>query len=93
MGAPHTAATVHAHSGCEVWQQDFLKLDLPRGRFDGVVANAAVFHVPSQELPRVLRELHASLKPGGGWRAVQFEPALPQRGRLGPRALLRVSQS
>ena len=33
--------------------------------FDGVFANAALFHVPSQELPRVLLELHASLKPGG----------------------------
>ena len=54
-----------AHSGCEVWQQDFLKLDLPGDRFDGVFANAALFHVPGQELPRVLRELHASLKPGG----------------------------
>jgi hypothetical protein len=30
-----------------------------------VFANAVLFHVPSQELPRVLRELHASLKPGG----------------------------
>src|SRR5258708_27623639 len=64
-GAPHSAAMARAHSGCEVWQEDFLKLDLPRGRFDGVFANAALFHVPSQELPRVLRELHASLKPGG----------------------------
>src|SRR5262249_35959034 len=27
--------------------------------------NAALFHVPSQELPRVLLELKASLKPGG----------------------------
>ena len=34
-------------------------------RFDGVFANAALFHVPSQELPRVLLELHATLKPGG----------------------------
>jgi SAM-dependent methyltransferase len=53
------------HSGCEVWQQDFLKLDLPPGRFDGVYANASLFHVPTQELPRVLGELHATLKPGG----------------------------
>jgi SAM-dependent methyltransferase len=30
-----------------------------------VFANAALFHVPSQELPRVLRELAATLKPGG----------------------------
>jgi SAM-dependent methyltransferase len=54
-----------AHSGCEVWQQDFLALDLPPACFDGVFANAALFHVPSQELPRVLRELHTSLKPRG----------------------------
>src|ERR1700732_1630110 len=64
-GAAHFAAMARAHSGCEVWYQDFLKLDLPADRFDGVFANAALFHVPRQELPRVLRELHASLKPGG----------------------------
>jgi SAM-dependent methyltransferase len=64
-GAAHFAAMARAHSGCEVWQQDFLKLDLPDTYFDGVFANAALFHVPSQELPRVLLELHASLKPGG----------------------------
>jgi len=52
-------------SGCEVWQQDFLQLDLPASRFDGVFANASLFHVPAQELPRVLRELHAALKPRG----------------------------
>ena len=54
-----------ADSGCEVLRQDFLALDLPAGRFDGVFANASLFHVPSQELPRVLRELHAALKPRG----------------------------
>ena len=64
-GAARFAAMARAHSGCEVWQQHFLKLDLPEDHFDGVFANAALFHVPSQELPRVLLELHASLKPGG----------------------------
>ena len=64
-GAMRFAAMARAHSGCEVWQQDFLKLDLPDNHFDGVFANAALFHVPSQELPRVLLELHATLKPGG----------------------------
>jgi SAM-dependent methyltransferase len=54
-----------AHSGCEVWQQDFLSLDLPDAHFDGVFANASLFHVPRQELPRVLRQLQATLKPGG----------------------------
>ena len=64
-GSGRLAAMARAHSGCEVWQQDFLKLDLPDSRFDGVFANAALFHVPGQELPRVLRELHTTLKPGG----------------------------
>ena len=64
-GSARFAAMAREHSGCEVWQQDFLKLDLPPGRFDGVFANAALFHVPSQELPRVLRELNATLKPRG----------------------------
>lgn len=52
-------------SGCEAWQQDFLALDLPPERFDGVFANASLFHIPRQELLRVLQQLHASLKPGG----------------------------
>jgi SAM-dependent methyltransferase len=64
-GAAEFAAMARAESGCEVWQQDFLKLDLPGERFDGIFANASLFHVPSQELPRVLRQLHAALKAGG----------------------------
>lgn len=64
-GAARFAEMARAWSGCEVWQQDFLRLDLPAGRFDGVFANASLFHVPAQELPRVLRELHATLKPRG----------------------------
>jgi len=64
-GSERFAEMARAESGCEVWQQDFLELDLPDARFDGVFANAALFHVPSQELPRVLRQLHATLKDGG----------------------------
>ena len=64
-GAAEFATVARAETGCEVWQQDFLKLDLPGEYFDGIFANASLFHVPSQELPRVLRELHASLKPAG----------------------------
>jgi len=64
-GAARFAAMARAYSGCEVLQQNFLQLSLPDGRFDGVFANAALFHVPSQELPRVLKELRATLKPGG----------------------------
>jgi SAM-dependent methyltransferase len=64
-GAPSAAALARAHSGCEVLEQSFLKLDLPPLRFDGVFANAVLFHVPSQVLPQVLRQLHACLRPRG----------------------------
>lgn len=63
-GSKCFAAMARDYSRCEVWQQDFLKLDLPTKHFDGVFANASLFHVPSQALPRILRELHMTLKPG-----------------------------
>ena len=64
-GAERFVDMARRESDCEVWQQSFLRLDLPQGRFDGVFANASLFHVPRKALPRVLRQLHATLKPGG----------------------------
>jgi SAM-dependent methyltransferase len=64
-GSPALAAMAREHSGCEVWEQDFLALRLPAAHFDGIFANASLFHVPRTELPRVLGELHATLKPDG----------------------------
>ena len=64
-GSERFAEMARADTGCEVWQQNFLELDLPAERFDGIFANAVLFHVPKQELPRVLAQLHATLKPGG----------------------------
>ena len=64
-GAASFAAMARADTGCEVWHQDFLRLNLPDKHFDGIFANASLFHVPSQELPRVLQQLHAALKPAG----------------------------
>jgi SAM-dependent methyltransferase len=64
-GVPEFAAMARQWSGCDVWQQDFLALALPPNRFDGVFANASLFHVPTQELPRVLGELRDALKPRG----------------------------
>ncbi|MEM6989347.1 MAG: class I SAM-dependent methyltransferase [Myxococcota bacterium] len=52
-------------SGCDVLHQDMLALNLPPASFDGVFANASLFHVPSQELPRVLTELREALRPRG----------------------------
>ena len=64
-GVAAFAAMAREQSGCEVWEQDFTRLSLPDAHFDGIFANASLFHVPSQELPRVLGELRATLKPGG----------------------------
>jgi SAM-dependent methyltransferase len=64
-GSRQFIAMARAHSGCEVLHQDFLAMQLPESRFDGIFANASLFHVPSQELPRVLLELHQTLKPRG----------------------------
>jgi SAM-dependent methyltransferase len=84
-GAAALAAMARAHSGCEVLEQNFLALDLPPAHFDGVFANAVLFHLPSQSLPRVLGQLYATLKPGGvlfssnprgegqeGWRGERY---------------------
>jgi len=64
-GAPQFVAMARADSGCEVWHQDFLQLSLPPARFDGVFANASLFHVPSAQLPQVLQHLSVALKPRG----------------------------
>lgn len=64
-GAPSAAALARAHSGCEVLEQNFLNLELLAQRYDGVFANAVLFHVPSQVLPQVLLQLRACLRPGG----------------------------
>jgi SAM-dependent methyltransferase len=53
------------HAGCEVYHQDFLAMALPAARFDGIFANASLFHVPSAELSRVLGELRDALRPRG----------------------------
>lgn len=45
--------------------QSFLALSLPASRHDAVFANASLFHVPTQELARVLGELHETLRPRG----------------------------
>lgn len=64
-GSEAFARMARAYAGCEVWVQDFLALDLPAERFDGIFANASLFHVPRQEIVRVLGELREALRPAG----------------------------
>jgi SAM-dependent methyltransferase len=64
-GSTEFVAMARSYSECEVLQQDFLAMALPERRFDGIFANASLFHVPSQELPRVLAELSETLRSRG----------------------------
>ena len=64
-GAIDFIAMAEKRGDCPVWHQDFLALDLPAATFDEFFANAVLFHIPFPELPRVLTELQATLKPGG----------------------------
>ena len=84
-GAARFVAMARADTGCEVWHQDFHRLNLPAKHFDGIFANASLFHVPSQELPRVVATIARRAEAGGG--AVQFQSARPERGRLESPAL------
>ncbi|MBK8171380.1 MAG: class I SAM-dependent methyltransferase [Sandaracinaceae bacterium] len=54
-----------ASAGCEVLHQNFFELNLPATSFDGIFANASLFHIPFAELPRALSALRDALVAGG----------------------------
>ncbi|MDQ3365227.1 MAG: class I SAM-dependent methyltransferase [Myxococcota bacterium] len=64
-GAASFVEMARRHSGCEVLHQSFFALALGSGCFDGIFANASLFHVPRALLPDVLRTLFDALVPGG----------------------------
>jgi len=53
------------HSACPTINQTFSNMALEPDRFDGVFANASLFHVPSEELLSVLKKLRTCLREGG----------------------------
>jgi SAM-dependent methyltransferase len=64
-GSGEFVGIARTKTDCEVLHQDFLTLDLPFAHFDGIFANASLFHVPISQLARVLGDLAATLNPGG----------------------------
>jgi SAM-dependent methyltransferase len=62
---PAFVVMAHQAGGGEVWQQNFLNLDLPEQFFDGIFANASLLHVPQTDMLRVLQNLYRSLVAGG----------------------------
>lgn len=63
--SPRFVAMARAETGCEVLHQSFLEMKLEPSRFHGIFANASLFHVPAQELVRVLVTLREALRPRG----------------------------
>jgi SAM-dependent methyltransferase len=64
-GSERAAQIARTKSGCEILVQNFFNLNLPEDTFDGIFANASLFHIPKKLLPKVLGNLWASLKPNG----------------------------
>jgi SAM-dependent methyltransferase len=64
-GSQEAAKIAKMKSGCEVLVQNFFNLSLPESTFDGIFANASLFHIPNNFLPRVLNNLWGCLKPDG----------------------------
>lgn len=64
-GSQQAAQIARMKSGCEVLVQDFFNLFLPDNTFDGIFANASLFHIPNKLLSKVLGNLWACLKPNG----------------------------
>ena len=52
-------------SGSKVLHQNFVELDLPPNAFDGVFANASLFHIHRNHLLDVLVKFHKSLRTDG----------------------------
>jgi len=64
-GSKQASQIAKIKSGCEILVQDFFNLSLPDSTFDGIFANASLFHIPNKLLPKVLSNLRACLKPNG----------------------------
>ncbi|MBU3563412.1 bifunctional 2-polyprenyl-6-hydroxyphenol methylase/3-demethylubiquinol 3-O-methyltransferase UbiG [Polynucleobacter sp. Tro8-14-1] len=64
-GSKEAAQIAKTKSGCEILVQNFFNLSLPDNTFDGIFANASLFHIPNKLLPKVLSNLWACLKPNG----------------------------
>lgn len=67
-GSERFCEMARVNAGVEVLHADFLALGpvLRERSFDGIFANASLFHVPTSELPLVLADLRAALAPRGG---------------------------
>jgi SAM-dependent methyltransferase len=87
-GSAPLAALARANSGCEVLEQNFLALKLRSSHFDGVFANAVLFHNPHPGT--TAHPAGTACHVEAGWRAVHLESARRRSGGLEWRPLWRL---
>jgi SAM-dependent methyltransferase len=88
-GAAYLAVMARAYSGCEVWQQDFLKARSTRQLFRWRIRQRLAVSCPQPGVAARLARTTCMSK--AGWRVVQLKPARSQSGRLERWTLWRVS--
>jgi SAM-dependent methyltransferase len=64
-GCEDFCSMAREHSACEVFQQNFIDIDIDPNFYDGVFANASLFHVPKENLANLISRLHSSIKKDG----------------------------
>ena len=77
-GSNQFAEMARRNSDAEVWVQNFIDLNLPAAYFDGVFANASLFHVPKNCILASLGAILATLRNGGVLFSSNPRPILKQ---------------
>ncbi|MDF9883742.1 SAM-dependent methyltransferase [Pseudomonas silensiensis] len=90
-GSEKFAQMAREDSGCEVWQQDFLKLDLPDERFDGDFCQCGVVSYPASGIASGVEGVAQGVE--ARWRVVQFQSSRRESGRVEWAALWGLSRS
>ena len=90
-GSARFAAMAREHSGCEVWEQDFLRLDLPASPFRRRLRQRRAV---SRADAGIAARAPGDPRRAEAWRRiVQLEPARRRQRGMEPRPLRRVSST
>ena len=93
-GAPRFVEMARQHSGCDVWLQDFLTLHSPKDFFDGIFANATLFHVPSGDCWRACFGNCARLSSRKAFSSVRYRAAMMRKaGAMGATAYFTLPKA
>ena len=74
-GAEPFVLMARGHSGCKVWHQEFLRLDLPAAYFDGIFAMQRCFMSPAKNCRAAKGLAHGAQ---ARWRPFELESARPR---------------